>query len=102
VLVDPPLLVMQGNTLVQVHFLDIPQMVSSLACVKDYLLLGQLGHSLAFLRYTLSREQRSTWVAGCTPLLAGSDSSRLLGNVNCSVSCFMFHVSCVMTVGLHW
>eukprot|EP00775_Hariotina_reticulata_P005379 gene5379-5614_t len=50
----------QGNTLVKVNFLDIPQMVSSLACVKDYLLLGQLGHSLAFLRYHLQQEKGST------------------------------------------
>ncbi|KAF6256641.1 CPSF A subunit region-domain-containing protein [Scenedesmus sp. NREL 46B-D3] len=41
----------QGNTLVKVTFFDGLQMVSGLALVKDFLLLGQAGHSAAFFRY---------------------------------------------------
>jgi hypothetical protein len=41
----------QGNTLVKVTFFDGLQMVSGLTLVKDFLLLGQAGHSAAFFRY---------------------------------------------------
>jgi hypothetical protein len=46
-----PSLCLQGNTLVKVTFFDGLQMVSGLALVKDFLLLGQAGHSAAFFRY---------------------------------------------------
>lgn len=41
----------QGNSLVKVTFFDGLQLVSGLALVKDFLLLGQAGHSAAFFRY---------------------------------------------------
>lgn len=44
----------QGNALVKVTFLDGPQVVTSLRLVKDFLLLGQLDQSAAFVRYSAS------------------------------------------------
>ncbi|WIA38397.1 hypothetical protein OEZ86_001723 [Tetradesmus obliquus] len=41
----------QGNSLVKVTFFDGLQLVCGLALVKDFLLLGQAGHSAAFFRY---------------------------------------------------
>lgn len=47
----------QGNSLVKVTFFDGPQLVSSLALVKDYLLVGLLGHAASFMRYSYTQDR---------------------------------------------
>lgn len=47
----------QGNALVKVTFFDGLQLVTGLRLVKDYILVGQVAQSCAFMRYSSKLDQ---------------------------------------------